>query len=315
MTGYTKLWSEILDSTVWETSKHVRLVWITMLAMADKDGVVSASIPGLARRAIVTLEECEEALQAFQSPDRYSRTKANEGRRIEEVDGGWHLLNHRAYRDRLSKEHKREQGRKRTAKCREKQGGNSPVTPVTNCDASNDTQKQKQKQEEKQEEKHPSGAPALPGPSKGKGTRLPKAWILPKAWGDWAMSTEGLSRTETQRTADKFHDHWLSVSGRSAVKVDWKAVWRNWVRRENDFAARNNPRSSNADTRPEDRVQLQDPSGLTVEEFMARKLAAKPDPAKDQPGLEAFKAKMAAAKAAAETEKETSDDGQGIRET
>lgn len=69
-----------------------------MLAMADRNGRVWASIPGLANRARVTLEECESALEKFLSPDKYSRTSEFEGRRIEQIDGGWRLLNHEKYR-------------------------------------------------------------------------------------------------------------------------------------------------------------------------------------------------------------------------
>jgi hypothetical protein len=73
-----------------------------MLAMANKNGFVFASIPGLANRARVDIESAREAIQKFQQPDPDSRTKDFEGRRIEEVDGGWRLLNyakHRAIRD------------------------------------------------------------------------------------------------------------------------------------------------------------------------------------------------------------------------
>jgi hypothetical protein len=67
--------------------------------MADKDtGIVEASIPGLANRAGVTIEETEAALKSFLSPDPYSRTKDYEGRRIKEVDGGWLLLTYNKHR-------------------------------------------------------------------------------------------------------------------------------------------------------------------------------------------------------------------------
>jgi hypothetical protein len=45
---FTKLFSSITESTVWDEPDRVRLVWITMLAMADKHGRVWASVPGLA---------------------------------------------------------------------------------------------------------------------------------------------------------------------------------------------------------------------------------------------------------------------------
>ena len=96
---YTKLFSSITDSTIWCESADTRVVWITMLAMCDRFGRVAASIPGLAKRSQVTLKNTEIALELFLSPDKYSRTKDHEGRRIEEIPGGWRLLNHSMYRD------------------------------------------------------------------------------------------------------------------------------------------------------------------------------------------------------------------------
>lgn len=95
---FTKLFSSITASTIWSAPDHTRIVWITMLAMADQHGRVWASIPGLANIARVPIESAEAALNELMAPDKYSRTKDNEGRRIEEIDGGWRLLNHAKYR-------------------------------------------------------------------------------------------------------------------------------------------------------------------------------------------------------------------------
>ena len=111
MAGFTKLCSQILDSTIWETPWNIKGVWITMLAAADCNGEVLMPLPGLARRATVSLEECEQAIKLFQSPDPYSRTPDNEGRRIEVVDGGWRLLNYLHYRDERDPEERRRQNR------------------------------------------------------------------------------------------------------------------------------------------------------------------------------------------------------------
>lgn len=108
MAGYTKLFGSILKSTIWQESKEVRLVWVTMLAMADRGGVVDSSVPGLAKDAGVSIEECEVALRKFLEPDAYSRTKDFDGRRIEVVDGGWKLLNYEKYRRKLGVEENRE---------------------------------------------------------------------------------------------------------------------------------------------------------------------------------------------------------------
>lgn len=69
-----------------------------MLAMADSKGRVWASVPGLANRARVPIEDAQDAITRFLSPDAYSRTPEHEGRRIEPIDGGWRLLNHAKYR-------------------------------------------------------------------------------------------------------------------------------------------------------------------------------------------------------------------------
>lgn len=110
--GYTKLFPSIIASTIWDEPNHVRIVWITMLALSGPRGEVAASVPGLAHLARVTREECEEALAVLMAPDPYSRTKDHDGRRIEEIEGGWRILNREKYRDMMSAEYRREYKRR-----------------------------------------------------------------------------------------------------------------------------------------------------------------------------------------------------------
>jgi hypothetical protein len=104
MPAYTKLFNSIVTSTIWTEDDKTRIVWITMLAMSDKNGEVHASIPGLARVAGVSVPDCENAISKLLSPDDYSRTPDFEGRRIAPIDGGWELLNHAKYRLMASRE-------------------------------------------------------------------------------------------------------------------------------------------------------------------------------------------------------------------
>lgn len=105
MHTYSKLFQEILDSSVWQQPLHVKVVWVTMLAMKSPgDQIVRASIPGLAKRAGVTIEQCLEALEIFKAPDPYSRIKDNEGRKIEETREGWLILNGAEYQRRMSED-------------------------------------------------------------------------------------------------------------------------------------------------------------------------------------------------------------------
>jgi hypothetical protein len=115
VTGFTKLFSGIIFSTVWREEMHVKVVWITMLALADRNGVVNASVPGLADASRVTVEQCREALARFMAPDEDSRTKEFDGRRAEVADGGWRLLNYLKYRELMSKDERRIKGREYVA--------------------------------------------------------------------------------------------------------------------------------------------------------------------------------------------------------
>jgi hypothetical protein len=128
MSGFTKLHSSLLTSTVWREDPATKVVWITFLAMADIDGVVEASLPGLAAVANVTLAEAEAAVARFLAPDKYSRTPDNEGRRIEAIDGGWRLLNYDKYRDKSSAEELRAKATKRQQRWRNSRNATS-VTP------------------------------------------------------------------------------------------------------------------------------------------------------------------------------------------
>ncbi len=116
--GFTKLFSSIVTSTIWAETNPTRIVWITMLALADRQGEVGASIPGLARAANVTIEECEIAIKAFIAPDGYSRTKDHDGRRIIEVEGGWRLLNYAKYREAMRSMDRTEYLRQKQAESR-----------------------------------------------------------------------------------------------------------------------------------------------------------------------------------------------------
>lgn len=98
MKGFTLVWAKILDSSIWMEDKETRLVWITLLAMKDKDGIIQASKKNLAHRARVEPEECERALEILLNPDEETCTQEYEGRRIKEIEGGWLILNHDKYR-------------------------------------------------------------------------------------------------------------------------------------------------------------------------------------------------------------------------
>lgn len=173
MPNYTKLFSTIVTSTIWQEPDRTRIVWITMLALSDKNGEIHASIPGLARIAGVPTADCETAINAFLSPDSYSRTPEHEGRRIAKIDGGWELLNFQKYRllastaDTLAKNATRQKRfRDRNGKVTDSNASVTPsngdVTPNTlKAEAEADTEaKEEAEPKAKEETKEAAQPPA-----------------------------------------------------------------------------------------------------------------------------------------------------------
>ncbi len=128
---YTKLDAGLIFSTVWREPHTTRIVWVTMLAMADKHGEVMASVPGLADASRVTQPECQAALHAFLSPDPDSRTPDYQGRRIEKIPGGWVLLNHGEHRKRGDGEDRKAKAAARAQRYRNRQ--KASLEPVLDC--------------------------------------------------------------------------------------------------------------------------------------------------------------------------------------
>lgn len=126
---YNKLFTKILDSTIWLEPDHTRIVWITLLAAMDEDGFVEfPSIKVLAHRAIVSVEDAEAAIATLSSPDPHSGSSEHEGRRIEVVQGGFVVINAKKYRSLSTREKKRAQTAERVRRHREKKQCNAHVT-------------------------------------------------------------------------------------------------------------------------------------------------------------------------------------------
>ena len=125
MSGYVKLFSEIIESSIWDEDSETCKVWITLLALADSEGFVRGSPGWLAKRSRVNVDKVDSALKKFTSPDKFSRTPTEEGKRIEATPDGWVILNYVFYREHngleLSKDPRRTYQREWMRKKREKE--------------------------------------------------------------------------------------------------------------------------------------------------------------------------------------------------
>lgn len=211
--SFTKLFSSITESTIWVAPDPHRITWICMLAMADRKGRVFASIPGLANRARVQVSDVEAAIISFLGPDTYSRTKDHEGKRIEEIDGGWRLINYQKYRAMCDEETIKESKRRyiNERRARERSVDNSRKS------------RNQSKQAEAEAERSKTNTPSSAKPRRGS---LPSDFTLTEATLQWCKKRQ-VPADELQARYDWFRDYARSTGKQY---VDWQAAFKNSVR-------------------------------------------------------------------------------------
>jgi uncharacterized phage protein (TIGR02220 family) len=97
---FVKLDCNIVFKSIWAEDSDTRVVWVTMLTMADSDGLLEAAVTGIASVARVSIENTQKAINKFLSPDELSTNPANDGRKIDRVQEGYKILNYELYRQK-----------------------------------------------------------------------------------------------------------------------------------------------------------------------------------------------------------------------
>jgi hypothetical protein len=159
VSGWTKLYSSIVTSSIWVENDATLRVWIAMLAAVDADGIVEGSIPGFANLARVTTDQMRAAVVTLSSPDPDSRTPDYEGRRIETIEGGWRILNYRAYRERCQAKEGSKAPAMRAYRARQR-AENSNALPAAVTGDPEERGERKEKEEEKEKEVLPPNPPS-----------------------------------------------------------------------------------------------------------------------------------------------------------
>jgi len=163
MAGFTKLYAEITDSSIWNEADKNRIVWVTLLARMGPDSIVRASVGGLAHLARVPRKDTEKALKLLESPDPDSRSADFEGRRIERVEGGFLILNGPKYREARSqderraymREYMREYRKKRKQDANVNDNVSSPLAPLAQAEAEVEAEVEAEKKVSSPSDSHP----------------------------------------------------------------------------------------------------------------------------------------------------------------
>ena len=102
---FVKLFSRITESSLMEEPVNTRYVFMLLLAVADQDGIITATNKALARLLNIPISDLETSLQRLMQPDPDSKSTACEGRRIVRLEGsrGYQVVNYVNYRDLKTK--------------------------------------------------------------------------------------------------------------------------------------------------------------------------------------------------------------------
>ena len=80
-----------------------------------------------------------------------------------------------------------------------------------------------------------------------RGTRLPRDWVLPKAWGLWALEKKpGSTEAWVREQAEAFAHFWWAKAGVNSTKADWLLTWKTWINKADPpGTSHKKPRNSN----------------------------------------------------------------------
>jgi hypothetical protein len=176
MNVFAKIFAQIFDSTI-AKDYVVRHVFMDMLVLADRDGVVDMTVDAIARRTNVPQELVDHAIKELMNPDLKSRSKAESGARITPIDSGrdwgWQIVNYEHYRNIRDEEARRTYFRDKKREQREREG-QTPSNDVK------DSQTISTQGEEEGDLKSPSVPPRIRSTG-GDGEFMAANWLMEEA--------------------------------------------------------------------------------------------------------------------------------------
>lgn len=240
MAGYAPLFSTLTTGTLCGRWPDIGL-WPIVLSLSDRQGVVDVTPDYLSRVTGLQLEAVVACMQRFCEPDPYSRSSAEDGRRLtllepEQRDWGWQVVNHGLYRERARKQYHNEKAvtsgankerlKTRRDQTRPARPATTGETTLSEAEAEAKTEAEAEKRKKKTPPSLRSGSPRL------KSNTVPDDFTLSPEIQSW--STTENPELDVPAEFAKFRDHEFREP-----HSDWLRCWRRWVRegkRRGDFA-------------------------------------------------------------------------------
>jgi hypothetical protein len=182
------------------------------MSLSDRHGVVDVTPDYLSRVTGLEIDAVSACMQRFCEPDPYSRSDAEDGRRLmlldpERRNWGWRIVNATMYRERARLMAKAQREVESGANQRRLSStADHRRSPPTNADTADDPLLNNTKQD-----KSKRGAP--------RDRRVPEDFRP-----DLEYARAQIPDIDAEREAQKFRD-WEFKTPRS----DWAAAWRTWI--------------------------------------------------------------------------------------
>jgi hypothetical protein len=101
--AWNPLDESFLSSSILAEGPDVVAAWALLIASADRMGESHLTVPFVASVLRISDERAEKAFAVLAAPDKRSRNKDQDGRRIIPVEGGWLLVSHAKYKEKASR--------------------------------------------------------------------------------------------------------------------------------------------------------------------------------------------------------------------
>lgn len=224
--SFVKLFDAIKRSTIWDKDPVVRLVWISVLLEADRNGNFQGTREYLARSANLTLDEFNRAFDVLLNVDPNSTSPEEDGRRIVNISTNlWSIVNYKKYRALRDPDEEREKKAEWKRKERERK------RDVASCRlVSPDVAKSR----------HIADADA-DAEAEIKGRKRPR-FTVPSVEDVRAYCREKEYRIDPEAFVDFYTAKGWRV-GAHQMK-DWQAAVRNWARRQQEQTPAAKPKRS-----------------------------------------------------------------------
>lgn len=252
---FGKIFCQFFDSSIVEESINTRYVWMSMIALADSEGMVDLTVRALARRINIPVADLERSLAELMAKDPHSRSDEEEGRRLVLIDEhrlwGWRLVNYATYRNIASEEQRRARACERQRRSRANRADVTPGHALSRMSRHTDTDADSEEEAEK--ETPPPTQDARAQPPAGPPNPKPVANGRPpdvggdaghaiSAWDRfWAAYPLKAAELEGQRAFSEVFDDLPPIDDLLKILADqiganaetgkeWKLHAKNWLR-------------------------------------------------------------------------------------